>query len=157
MSYWVQLISFCKRWPTHIYIFSRIASRQSCLFLIWCNKPSHFLQRNVIDGKVKGNWNTKCHVIVNVIECTDITSYQTATIVSTTPYIVIQRLATEKWNYENPLYLDVVDRYLRRMGDKTIPDEAPPSLESLYPTWVAGIDLPQSRCGFFVSFTKAHK
>ena len=36
-------------------------------------------------------------------------------------------------NYKNPLHLDVVDRYLRRMGDKTIPDEAPPSLESFYP------------------------
>ena len=58
------------------------------------------------------------------------------------------------WDYKNPLHLDVVDRYLRRMGDKTIPDEAPPSLESFYPPWVAGIDLPQSRCcGFFVSFT----
>ena len=33
-------------------------------------------------------------------------------------------------DYENPLHLDVVDRYLGRMGDKTIPDEAPPSLES---------------------------
>ena len=47
-------------------------------------------------------------------------------------------------DYKNPLHLDVVDRYLRRMGDKTIPDEAPPSLESFYPQWVAGIDLPQS-------------
>ena len=37
------------------------------------------------------------------------------------------------WDYKNPLHLDVVDRYLRRMGDKTIPDEAPPSLESFYP------------------------
>ena len=45
-------------------------------------------------------------------------------------------------DYKNPLHLDVVDRYLRRMGDKTIPDEAPPSLESFYPPWVAGIDLP---------------
>ena len=36
----------------------------------------------------------------------------------------------------------VVDRYLRLMGDKTILDEAPPSLESFYPPWVAGIDLP---------------
>ena len=61
-------------------------------------------------------------------------------------------------DYKNPLHLDVVDRYLRRMGDKTIPDEAPPSLESFYPPWVAGIDLPQSRCcGFFVSFTNKHK
>ena len=42
-------------------------------------------------------------------------------------------------DYRNPLHLDVVDRYLRRMGDKTIPDEAPPSLESFYPPWVAGI------------------
>ena len=54
--------------------------------------------------------------------------------------------------------LIVVDRYLRRMGDKTIPDEAPPSLESFYLPWVAGIDLPQSRYGgFFVSFTNKHK
>ena len=61
-------------------------------------------------------------------------------------------------DYKNPLHLDVVDRYLRRMGDKTIPDEAPPSLESFYPPWVAGIDLPQSRCcGFFVSFPNKHK
>ena len=38
---------------------------------------------------------------------------------------------------KNPLHLHVVDRCLRRIGDKTIPD----------------IDLPQSRCcGFFVSF-----
>ena len=57
-------------------------------------------------------------------------------------------------DYKNPLYLDVVDRYLLRMGDKTIPGEAPPSLESFYPPWVAGIDLPQLRCcWFFVSFT----
>ena len=33
-------------------------------------------------------------------------------------------------DYKNPPQLDVVDRCLRRMGDKTIPDEAPPSLES---------------------------
>ena len=61
-------------------------------------------------------------------------------------------------HYKNPLHLDVVDRYLRRMEDKPISDEAPPSLESFYPPWVAGIDLPQSRCcGFFVSFTNKHK
>ena len=35
-------------------------------------------------------------------------------------------------DYKNPLHLDVEDRYLRRMGDKSIPDEAPPSLESFY-------------------------
>ena len=61
-------------------------------------------------------------------------------------------------DYKNPLHLDMVDPYLRRMGDKTIPDEAPPSLELFYPPWVAGIDLPQSRCcGLFVSFTNKHK
>ena len=38
--------------------------------------------------------------------------------------------------------LILVDRYLRLMGDKTIPGEAPPSLESFYPPFVAGIDLP---------------
>ena len=36
-------------------------------------------------------------------------------------------------DYKNPQHLDVVDRYLRRMVAKTFPDEAPPSLESLYP------------------------
>ena len=61
-------------------------------------------------------------------------------------------------DYKNPLHLDVVDRYLRLMGDKTIPDSAEPRLQSFYPPWVAGIDLPQSRCcGFFVSFTNKHK
>ena len=29
------------------------------------------------------------------------------------------------------------------MGDKTIPDSAEPRLESFYPPWVAGIDLPR--------------
>ena len=38
--------------------------------------------------------------------------------------------------------LIVVDRYLRLMGDKTIPDSAQPRLESFYPPFVAGIDLP---------------
>ena len=38
--------------------------------------------------------------------------------------------------------LIVVDRYLRLMGDKTIPDSAEPCLESFYPPFVAGIDLP---------------
>ena len=61
-------------------------------------------------------------------------------------------------DYKNSPHLDVVDRYLRRMGDKPIPDEAPSSLELFYTPWVAGIDLPQSRyCGFFLSFTNKHK
>ena len=38
--------------------------------------------------------------------------------------------------------LIVVDRYLQLMGDKTIPDSAEPRLESFYPPFVAGIDLP---------------
>ena len=38
--------------------------------------------------------------------------------------------------------LIVVDRYLRLMGDKAIPDSAEPRLESFYPPFVAGIDLP---------------
>ena len=38
--------------------------------------------------------------------------------------------------------LIVVDRYLRLLGDKTIPDSAEPRLESFYPPFVAGIDLP---------------
>ena len=36
----------------------------------------------------------------------------------------------------------VVDPYQRLMGDKTIPDSAEPRLESFYPSFVAGIDLP---------------
>ena len=38
--------------------------------------------------------------------------------------------------------LIAVDRYLQLMGDKTIPDSAEPRLESFYPPFVAGIDLP---------------
>ena len=38
--------------------------------------------------------------------------------------------------------LIVVDRYLRLMGDETIPDSAEPRPESFYPPWVAGIDPP---------------
>ena len=38
--------------------------------------------------------------------------------------------------------LIVVDRCQRLMGDETIPDSAEPRLESFYPPWVAGIDLP---------------
>ena len=38
--------------------------------------------------------------------------------------------------------LIAVDRYLRLMGDKTIPDSAEPRLESFYPPFGAGIDLP---------------
>ena len=36
----------------------------------------------------------------------------------------------------------VVDRYLRLMGDKMIPDSAEPRLELFYPPFVTGIDLP---------------
>ena len=38
--------------------------------------------------------------------------------------------------------LILIDRYLRLTGDKTIPDSAEPRLESLYPPFVTGIDLP---------------
>ena len=38
--------------------------------------------------------------------------------------------------------LIVVARYLRRMGDKRIPDSAEPRLESCFPPFVAAIDLP---------------
>ena len=38
--------------------------------------------------------------------------------------------------------LIVVDQYLRLMGDKMIPDSAEPRLESFYPPFIAGIDLP---------------
>ena len=34
-------------------------------------------------------------------------------------------------DYKNPLYFDVVDRYLWRMKDKTIPDEAPLGLSQI--------------------------
>ena len=38
--------------------------------------------------------------------------------------------------------LIVLDRYLRLMGDKTIPDSAEPRLESFYPPFLAGIYQP---------------
>ena len=38
--------------------------------------------------------------------------------------------------------LIVVHRYLRLMGDKTIPDSVEPRLGSCYPPFLAGIDLP---------------
>ena len=38
--------------------------------------------------------------------------------------------------------LIVLDRYLRLMGDKTIPDSVEPRLESFYLPFIAGIDLP---------------
>ena len=38
--------------------------------------------------------------------------------------------------------LIAVDRFLRLMGDKTIPDSAEPRLESFYPPFIAGFDLP---------------
>ena len=38
--------------------------------------------------------------------------------------------------------LIVVDRYLRLMGDKTIPGSAEPRLNSFYPPFIAGINLP---------------
>ena len=60
-----------------------------------------------------------------------------------TPFTMTRINFNQITDYKNPLHLDVVDRYLRRMGDKTIPDEAPPSLQSFYPPpWVEGIDLP---------------
>ena len=46
------------------------------------------------------------------------------------------------WTRQRIHTLLVVDRYLRLMGDKTIPDSAEPCLESFYPPFVAGIDLP---------------
>ena len=50
--------------------------------------------------------------------------------------------------------LIVVDRYLRLMGDKTIPDSAEPRLESFYPPFVAGIDLPHQ--GVVDSYNLTH-
>ena len=38
--------------------------------------------------------------------------------------------------------LIVVDRYVWLMGDKTIPDSVEPRLESFYPPFVTGINLP---------------
>ena len=44
-------------------------------------------------------------------------------------------------NYENPVHLDVIDRHLQQMGDKTILEGSPPSLELFDPPWDTGIDL----------------
>ena len=51
--------------------------------------------------------------------------------------------------------LIVVDRYLRLTGDKTIPDSAEPRLESFYPPFVAGIDLPHQ--GVVDSYSLTHR
>ena len=48
----------------------------------------------------------------------------------------------------------MADRYLRLMGDKTIPDSAEPRLESFYLPFVAGIDLPHQ--GVVDSYNLAH-
>ena len=50
--------------------------------------------------------------------------------------------------------LIAVDRYLRLMGYKTIPDSAEPRLESFYPPFVAGIDLPHQ--GVVDSYNLGH-
>ena len=50
--------------------------------------------------------------------------------------------------------LIAADRYLRLMGDKTIPDSAEPRLESFYPPFVAGIDLPHQ--GVVDSYSLVH-
>ena len=53
-------------------------------------------------------------------------------------------ICVHRWMRQRRIHntLIVVDRYLRLMGDKTIPDSAEPRLESFYPTFVPGIDLP---------------
>ena len=48
----------------------------------------------------------------------------------------------------------MIDRYLRRMGDKTTPDSAEPRLESFHPPFVAGIDLPHQ--GVVDSYNLGH-
>ena len=74
------------------------------------------------------------------------------------PAIVISHIRQSPCNWQKTIRvhynLIVVDRYLRRMGDKTIPDEAPPSLESFLPPRVEGIALPQSR---FLDFCLVHQ
>ena len=47
---------------------------------------------------------------------------------------VLSNMVLAMQYYKSLLHLDVVDRYLRRlMVDKSIPDEGPSHLESLYP------------------------
>ena len=60
--------------------------------------------------------------------------------VSTSEYIFICVCWWTRQRIHNTLI--VVDRYLRLMGDKTIPESAEPRLELFYPPFVAGIDLP---------------
>ena len=52
----------------------------------------------------------------------------------------LRRMQLTRQRIHNTLI--VVDRYLRLMGDKTIPDSMELRLESFYPPFVAGIDLP---------------
>ena len=37
--------------------------------------------------------------------------------------LTISNNGTDRWDYKDPRHLDVLDRYLRRMGEKTIPDD----------------------------------
>ena len=54
-------------------------------------------------------------------------------------FICVYWWTTPQWIYNTMI---VVDRYLRLMGDITIPDSAEPRLESFCPPFIAGIDLP---------------
>ena len=55
-------------------------------------------------------------------------------------HIYLCLLVNETRNLQHTLI--VADRYLRLVGDKTIPESAEPRLGSFYPPFVAGIDLP---------------
>ena len=120
---------------------------------------THAVMRHFLVWMTMARQPTKCRCSCSfTLRCTFICVYWWTRQRIHNTLIVVDRYLRLMGDYKNPLHLDVVDRYLRRMGDKTIPDSAEPRLESFYPPWVAGIDLPQSRCcGFFVSFTNKHK
>ena len=125
--------------PTNIKIFQSQLYRCRCA-TYWCHE-----------------YFVACfHMPVNLIKCSRKIGY----LISSTECDVTGPLWSHNkavsyrgWDYKNQLHLDVVDRYLRFMGDKTIPDEASPSLESfclVHPgvrdkRRVSEIDLSQPR------------
>ena len=113
----------------YIYIYGLSLNRSHALFCIVNNRhgdtiTTHAIKRHFLIWMTTVRQPTKrrCSCVLT-LKCTFICVY----------WWTRQRIHNT---------LIVVDRYLRLMGDKTIPDSAEPRLESLYPPFVAGIDLP---------------
>ena len=69
------------------------------------------------DGRYEHHWEVDEHIYGLVQDCSHSSAFSNGV-------------------YKNPLQLDVVDRYLPRMGDKTIPDEAPYRSTTIKVLWI---------------------